>query len=1308
MATINSLGLGSGILTSDLLDKIIKAERDVSDLRFKNRSDKVEAKISAFGQIRSMVSDMQTAMNSLASPSFVRSSVVTSSDDTIVTASSSGLLKPVSTTLEVNSLAKSHALVSGSYSTAFDTVGTGSLTFNFGEITYNNDGSVASQQAGSTGTFKLDITSSNNTLTGIRDAINGANKGVRANIINDGSGFRLQLVSAKTGKAQAMTITARDGNGAIATNGLSKLAYGVGNSTPGGSGHLTQSEKASDAVLSLNGLRVTRSENTIDDVINGVTLSLQSANVGKSVTISVKPDSEKMIKKIESFVEAYNKFKEYTDKASAYDKDTKQLGLLSGDSTVRAIRDKVRGMLSQKIEGLDNKRYRSFADLGIKTDRKDGFKLVFDTSEFKKALAKDPAGLAGLMAKSGTATDSRIEYVNGSILTKPGKYDIEVTQVATVAKYQGASIAGLNFTNPVVIDDDNNDFTINVNGTNINASIDKGSYATGDELAVAIARAVNSTELAQSKKASVAVSFDATKQRFNIDSMKYGSDSRISLTSVDANMGNTLGLNVLNKGTYVGTSLASLNASSFAGKSSNTLQGNGAVSKVGIDFSSNNATFDITVNGTTKSITVSEKALGKDLNGDGVFGDQKDNLQAVQNALNAANVNATASINDNGYLVFKTNAIGASQSIEISNVGTTTGDTALGLNGTQGAQTNGKDVGLTLGSAVEFTVSLNGTDSATKVSIPAGNYATGQALAAELQTQIAAKVNGTEFDGERAGASSSVGTRDISGGIDFSTAKAGFVVNVNGVSKEIKVNSNAADAAAVAAQVTAQLDAEFGTGVVKAVVDGKGLKLETLSNGRNQSLQITSDGRGAQAAVNVNLSSGINFSAAPLDVSMTVGGNTLAFQVNANATNGSNDSSSNLQAIQAALDTALENSPNFKKGDVVAKLDSNNKLVFETASKKGARTSDTFGANASIAVTATQSGSTVAVTTDNGYDGFGFDQTKRFGKDTNVGVSYVYDNKSDKGRFEYTVGGQKSTLRFKNLDAAALTLFGMQEGNAYNESVATGKDVAGKINGIEAVGKGQYLRAENGNISAKNGYYLSSTKIDFSVSGGITIAAPDNEIKIKIDDTEVTLTLANKTYTNGADFAKDLQKAIDTNAELKSKKIKAKVEFSNDEKSFAYQKLSIISGSSGKESQVSIASAPAVLSLATGAGAGEKGKDAIGKPDKAAGVRVIVRGGEVGKRGSVTYVSGFADQLKTIFKNTLVGDKSTLKIKEKALEQEKKDIKEDKGRVAVQIAAREARLRAKFIFNDSLIQKLNSTLDFVKQQFSVINGTKKK
>lgn len=1304
MATINSLGLGSGILTSDLLDKIIKAERDVSDLRFKTRSDKVEAKISAFGQIRSMVSDMQTAMNSLASPSFVRSSVVTSSDDTIVTASSSGLLKPVSTTLEVNSLAKSHALVSGSYSTAFDAVGTGSLTFSFGEIAYNNDGSVASQQAGSTGTFKLDITSSNNTLTGIRDAINAADKGVRANIINDGSGFRLQLVSAKTGKAQAMTITARDDNGAIATSGLSKLAYGVGHSTPGGTSHLTQSEKASDAVLSLNGLRVTRSENTIDDVINGVTLSLQSANVGKAVTISVKPDSEKMIKKIESFVEAYNKFKEYTDQASAYDKNSKQLGLLSGDSTVRAISDKVRGMLSQKIEGLDNKRYRSFADLGIKTDRNDGFKLVFDTSEFKKALAKDPSGLAGLMAKSGTAADSRIEYVNGSILTKPGKYDIEVTQVATVAKYQGASIAGLNFANPVVIDDDNNDFTINVNGTNINASIDKGSYATGDDLAAAIARAVNSTELAQSKKASVAVSFDAANNRFNIDSMKYGSDSRISLTSVDNNMGNTLGLNVLNKGTYVGTSLASLNASSFAGRSSNTLQGNGAVSQTGVDFSLNNATFDITVNGTTKSVTVSEKAFGKDLNGDGVFGDQKDNLQAVQNALNAANVNATASLNDNGYLVFSTNAIGASQSIEISNVGTTSGDTALGLNGTQGAQTNGKDVGLTLTSAVEFTVSLNGTDSATKVSIPAGTYATGQALAAELQTQIAAKISGTEFDGERAGARSSVGTRDISNGIDFSAAKAGFVVNVNGVSKEITVNANAADATAVAAQVTAQLS---GSGI-RAVVDGTGLKLETLAGGRNQSLQVTSDGRGAQASVNLGLASGIDFSAAPLDVSMTVGGDTLAFQVNANATNGSNDSASNLQAIQTALDTALDNSPNFKAGDVVAKLDSNNKLVFETVSKKGARTSDTFGANASIAVTATQSGAAVSVTADNGYDAFGFDQTKRFGKDTDVNVGYVYDNQSDKGRFEFVVGGQKSTLRFKGLDAEALTLFGMQEGNAYSESVAKGKDVAGKINGIEAVGKGQYLRAENGNISAKNGYYLSSSKIDFSVSGGITISAPDNEFKIKIDDTEVTLTLATKTYTSGADFAKDLQKAIDTNAELKRKKLKAKVEFSNDDKSFAYQKLSIISGSSGKESQVSITSAPAVLSLATGVGGGEKGKDAIGEPDDAAGVRVIIRGGEVGKRGSVTYVSGFADQLKTIFKNTLVGDKSTLKVKEKALEQEKTDIKEDKERLSVQLAAREARLRAKFIFNDSLIQKLNSTLDFVKQQFSAINGTKNK
>jgi len=81
MASIESLGLGSGVLTTDLVEKIISAEKEATSLRLDSRQQLVEAKITAYGEIQSMMAKVQSAANSLSSPSLVSSTTATSSDD---------------------------------------------------------------------------------------------------------------------------------------------------------------------------------------------------------------------------------------------------------------------------------------------------------------------------------------------------------------------------------------------------------------------------------------------------------------------------------------------------------------------------------------------------------------------------------------------------------------------------------------------------------------------------------------------------------------------------------------------------------------------------------------------------------------------------------------------------------------------------------------------------------------------------------------------------------------------------------------------------------------------------------------------------------------------------------------------------------------------------------------------------------------------------------------------------------------------------------------------------------------------------
>src|SRR5690606_26862599 len=280
--------------------------------------------------------------------------------------------------------------------------------------------------------------------------------------------------------------------------------------------------------------------------------------------------------------------------------------------------------------------------------------------------------------------------------------------------------------------------------------------------------------------------------------------------------------------------LTTLGAEAFTGKGASTLPGNRAVAAdAGINFATSNASFSLDIGGGPVAVTVSQNAAGTDLNGDGVFGDRNDTLQAVQNALdNTAGLAGavTASFDKNGFLIFTTNAIGAAQRIEITGVGTGTSDVLLGLRGDQGRVTNGKDPGLTLGSAVEFDVTVDGiTTTAAKVSVPAGTYATGEALATAVQQALNARLStDTSSPGVQRGAEPATGTRDISA-VDFSTNNAGFRLNVSGVEKEIIVTGSDLDPLV---NIQAALDAAYdGAGVVTAELDGSRLKLRTNDSG---------------------------------------------------------------------------------------------------------------------------------------------------------------------------------------------------------------------------------------------------------------------------------------------------------------------------------------------------------------------------------------------------------------------------------------------------------------------------------------------
>ena len=1319
MAAIESLGLGSGVLTNDLVEKIVGAEREASDKRLDRDEEILDARITAYGEIKSLASTLQSATSALSLPSTAGSTTASSSDEAILTTEASILAEPGTYSVEVLNTAKAHSVVTDAYSSIDENIGTGSIQITFGAITYDGGGGFLSQDVDPTkGGPPITIDSSNQTLSGIREAINNADIGAKASIINDGSGYRLVISSEDTGENNAMRIMTLDDGGAVATSGLSSIAY---NEVQSGAGTMSETAKGEDALLKANGLTITRESNSIEEVVPGVTLNLLSADVGKPISIVVAPDTAGIQEKIQDFVNAYNDFKKFSDELTSYNSDTDQAGLLLGDSTLRSIQSQVRSMISQPIDGLTGTKYRSLTELGVNTDRTNDFLLEFDPAVFSKAMKEERESIISILAKSGTAEDAQIRYINDSINTQPGTYDIEVTQLATQAIYQGGSVAGLDFASPVTIDDSNNNFTLNLNGKNEAITLTSGSYATGEELAKQIGFQINSNETYKKFAYGVTVEYDAVDKNFSITSNKYGEDSKISFTSTDSNSANTLGFNTTGKGTYEGVELTTLNSDAFLGKGSTTQPGNRAMAESeGINFAINNATFSLDIGGGAIPVTVNLNAAGNDLNGDSVIGDRKDTLQAIQTAIDATALNGDviADFDDNGYLTFTTSAIGSAQQIEITAVGASSSDTAIGLNAGQGIQTNGDDAGLTFAAPTEFNMAVDGIGTTTKVSVPAGTYLSGADLATAVEAAMDTALGADPaFAGLTKGGETNTGSRDISTAIDFTTLNAGFTVNVSGIEKEIIVDGNDPDNIV---NIQAALDAAFTPGVVTAALDGTGLKLTSVATGHNEYLEVTADGRGAKsdaALVTTNIATGIDFSGVGNNATFTlaVDGIDINVDVNSDGTAGTNDAASTLSVIQSALDTGLAASGQFAAGDVVAKLDGSGNLFFETLAKNGIRTAATYGSGASIEVkniagtTAANLG-LVADVQSNGYDTLGFDDARRYGYDLDADVSYVYDPVTDLGSLQINVGGNATEVSFSDIDAAAVSFFGLQDVAIYSPSIAQGQNVEGKVNGIEAKGNGQYLSATDGNKKASNGFYIANPGADFTTP--VNLDATNNTFTIKVDGVEAVISLAQPAvYNSGESLAAALENAINADSTYSTDGIKVKVEYNNDPASFSYQKFGIISGSKGETSTVEMVDVPggasAVFGFINGKADGESGKPQDGEIDPSSGIRMKITGGALGTRGDVTYISGFADQLNASLLAMLDSSDGLISNKLDALDNDKTKLAEKRESLDARMSAQEARLKSQFLYNDAIVSKLNSTGDFITQQFEAMNAAKK-
>jgi flagellar hook-associated protein 2 len=396
MATISSLGVGANLDLASLLTQLQTAEsQPLVALQAKAKS--YTSKLSAYGTIQSALSTLQTAAKKLGDPTLFQSVTGTPTVSGILSASATDVSAAGNYTIDVSQLAQAQTVITAGQVDTKTAIGNGKITIDFGAITGGTLNATTGQYTGAT--FAADasqtaksitIDPTNNTLEGIRNAINGANAGVTATIVNDGSGSpnRLVLTSTQTGEKSSMRISV-DGDATL---------QNLLNNDPAGTQNLKQTAAAQNAKLNVNGIDVTSASNTVKEAIQGATLTL--VNTGKT-GLSMKENTAGVKTAINDFVKAYNSLQSTAASLTTYDADTNTAAALVGDSTLRNLQTRIRQALTTPQAGGTND-MKVLTEIGV-AFQKDGT-LAVDSDKLDKALANNLKGVANLFSSATGST----------------------------------------------------------------------------------------------------------------------------------------------------------------------------------------------------------------------------------------------------------------------------------------------------------------------------------------------------------------------------------------------------------------------------------------------------------------------------------------------------------------------------------------------------------------------------------------------------------------------------------------------------------------------------------------------------------------------------------------------------------------------------------------------------------------------------------------------------------------------------------------------------------------------------------------
>ena len=413
---------GSGLNITQIVDSLVQAETAPLSGQIQKKIDQKNQEISGYALVAAELGKMKEYAASVKGSTAY--SVNSDSAAVSVRVLDQSQASDFNATLSVSALASSQTLEFTGFSGKEDLMGTGSINIDFGtwsSSSFDVDGTKPSQQ--------ISIADGNNSLADVAEALNKID-GVNATVTNKGDGTYSLIVNSNTGKSSALRITANEDP---ESPGLAVLDNTTSNNTK-------QVVAATDALLNINGVQISRTSNTISDLIDGYEFTLKETT-SSGVSVSGKVDPDLAFQQVKEFVDTFNSVNGTITELTKRGINGEDAGPLARDVVISGIQREIRSLVTSGLPGYED-RPRYISELGVKTER-DG-SLSISEGDFKKAFQRDPMLFDVMMNSIGRSDNPSVRVYNDSDVLKPkgGIYDFVAGANGENATINGSSISG--------------------------------------------------------------------------------------------------------------------------------------------------------------------------------------------------------------------------------------------------------------------------------------------------------------------------------------------------------------------------------------------------------------------------------------------------------------------------------------------------------------------------------------------------------------------------------------------------------------------------------------------------------------------------------------------------------------------------------------------------------------------------------------------------------------------------------------------------------------------------------------------------